>query len=209
MRLLSLLCCSLSGLEQDHDEPLANALTETLKRDIDEDPAMKQRARNALEDIMSEIRGKYYTLIQSLQRLLLRTISLLFCAFFNFGVKFFLVGFLRRKRGGVRLSGVRRRPSSAARLTSRAGPSGAGGAVTDRNAGMHGRRPQTSQSGQWTSDTGHESSTYWSIADSLAYMHRTRENILQSSIRPQAGLDGLMSLAIESARSACGFLQVY
>lgn len=54
----------LSGLEQDHDEPLANALTETLKRDLDEDPALKHRARNALEDIMPEIRGNYYTLVE-------------------------------------------------------------------------------------------------------------------------------------------------
>lgn len=54
----------LSGLEQDHDEPLANALAETLKRDLDEDSALKQRARNALEDIFPEIRVKYYTLVE-------------------------------------------------------------------------------------------------------------------------------------------------
>lgn len=54
----------LSGLEQDHEQPLANAIVENLKREFDEDPASKQRARNALEDMMPEVRGMYYTLVE-------------------------------------------------------------------------------------------------------------------------------------------------
>ena len=54
----------LSGLEQDHEQPLANAIVENLKREFDEDPASKQQARNALEDMMPEVRGMYYTLVE-------------------------------------------------------------------------------------------------------------------------------------------------
>lgn len=54
----------LSGLEQDHDQPLANAIVQTLKRDFAEDPVSRKRARAALEDMMPEIRGKYYTVVE-------------------------------------------------------------------------------------------------------------------------------------------------
>lgn len=54
----------MSGLEQDHEQPLAEAIVQTLKREFAEDPASLERARDALEVMMPEIRGKYYTLVE-------------------------------------------------------------------------------------------------------------------------------------------------
>lgn len=54
----------LQGLEQDKEQPLAKAIVQTLKREFAEDPALGERARDALEDMMPEIRGKYYTLVE-------------------------------------------------------------------------------------------------------------------------------------------------
>ena len=52
------------GLEQDHEQPLAKAIVQTLKREFAEDSALGERARDASEDIMPEIRGKYYSLVE-------------------------------------------------------------------------------------------------------------------------------------------------
>ena len=52
------------GLEQDHEQPLAKAIVQTLKREFAEDPALGERARDALEDIMPEILGNYYSLVE-------------------------------------------------------------------------------------------------------------------------------------------------
>ena len=54
----------LQGLEQDQEKPLAKAIVQTLKREFAEDPASLERARDALEDMMPEIRGKYYTVVE-------------------------------------------------------------------------------------------------------------------------------------------------
>lgn len=54
----------LQGLEQDQEQPLAKAIVQTLKREFAEAPALGERARDALEDMMPEIRGKYYTLVE-------------------------------------------------------------------------------------------------------------------------------------------------
>ena len=54
----------LQGLEQDQEQPLAKAIVQTLKREFAEEPASRERARDALEDMMPEIRDKYYTLVE-------------------------------------------------------------------------------------------------------------------------------------------------
>ena len=54
----------LQGLEQEQEQPLAKAIVQTLKRKFAEDPALRERAMDALEDIMPEIRGYYYTLVE-------------------------------------------------------------------------------------------------------------------------------------------------
>lgn len=54
----------LQGLEQDQEQPLAEVIVQTLKREFAEEPALGKRARDALEDMMPEIRGKYYTLVE-------------------------------------------------------------------------------------------------------------------------------------------------
>ena len=54
----------LLGLEQEQEQPLAKAIVQTLKRKFAEEPVLGERARDALEDMMPEIRGKYYTLLE-------------------------------------------------------------------------------------------------------------------------------------------------
>ena len=53
----------LSGLEQDLEQPLANALLKTLRREFAEDPASLKRLRNALENMTPEMRGEYYKVV--------------------------------------------------------------------------------------------------------------------------------------------------
>jgi len=50
---------------------------------------------------------------------------------------------------------------------------------------------------QWLGFKGHRRDS--------AHMHGTLKDIAAESIRSQSGLDGLMKLAFETARSACGF----
>lgn len=52
----------LKGPEQDLDQPLVSAILQTLKREFEDDPSLREKARDKLEDIMPELRGMYYTI---------------------------------------------------------------------------------------------------------------------------------------------------